>query len=183
MAAKLSSLPFPAIVEQDELKRVLLSVAANDALDGALIVGERGPRSRPPSAGWSICSPTTSRRGLSVRLRSGRPRLAVCIVSEPRSGRPAGRNPSRSARYPPARGDQGSGRRHALGQGRPGGRSRVRSGSSRSSQPRYSLRRRSQPARGPPRGRPSRCGSERRQHRRTRRGQRSHPAEFTWSVR
>ncbi|MWV40001.1 VWA domain-containing protein [Natrialba sp. INN-245] len=38
----LSSLPFPAIVEQDELKRVLLSVAANDGLDGALIVGEKG---------------------------------------------------------------------------------------------------------------------------------------------
>jgi magnesium chelatase subunit D len=39
---KLSSLPFPAIVGQDDLKRVLLSVAANDGLDGALIVGEKG---------------------------------------------------------------------------------------------------------------------------------------------
>ncbi|AGB32518.1 protporphyrin IX magnesium chelatase [Natrinema pellirubrum DSM 15624] len=39
---KLSSLPFPAIVGQEELKRVLLSVAANDGLDGALIVGEKG---------------------------------------------------------------------------------------------------------------------------------------------
>ncbi|WP_049923860.1 VWA domain-containing protein [Halopiger djelfimassiliensis] len=39
---KLSSLPFPAIVGQDELKRVLLAVAANDDLDGALIVGEKG---------------------------------------------------------------------------------------------------------------------------------------------
>ncbi len=39
---KLSSLPFPAIVGQDELKRVLLSVAANDGLDGALIAGEKG---------------------------------------------------------------------------------------------------------------------------------------------
>ncbi|SDJ92037.1 VWA domain-containing protein [Natronorubrum texcoconense] len=39
---KLSSLPFPAIVGQDELKRVLLAVAANDGLDGALIVGEKG---------------------------------------------------------------------------------------------------------------------------------------------
>ncbi|QCC57762.1 ATP-binding protein [Natrinema thermotolerans] len=39
---KLSSLPFPAIVGQDELKRVLLTVAANDGLDGALIVGEKG---------------------------------------------------------------------------------------------------------------------------------------------
>ncbi|MXV61013.1 VWA domain-containing protein [Natronorubrum sp. JWXQ-INN-674] len=39
---KLSSLPFPAIVGQDDLKRVLLAVAANDALDGALIAGEKG---------------------------------------------------------------------------------------------------------------------------------------------
>ncbi|WP_440769681.1 VWA domain-containing protein [Natronorubrum sp. DTA28] len=39
---KLSSLPFPAIVGQDELKRVLCAVAANDGLDGALIVGEKG---------------------------------------------------------------------------------------------------------------------------------------------
>ncbi|MGQ3412339.1 VWA domain-containing protein [Natrinema sp. LN54] len=39
---KLSSLPFPAIVGQEELKRVLLAVAANDGLDGALIVGEKG---------------------------------------------------------------------------------------------------------------------------------------------
>lgn len=39
---KLSSLPFPAIVGQNELKRVLLAVATNDGLDGALIVGEKG---------------------------------------------------------------------------------------------------------------------------------------------
>ncbi|RQG89257.1 VWA domain-containing protein [Natrarchaeobius halalkaliphilus] len=39
---KLSSIPFPAIVGQADLKRVLLVVAANDALDGALIVGEKG---------------------------------------------------------------------------------------------------------------------------------------------
>ncbi|MFC6718592.1 VWA domain-containing protein [Natrialbaceae archaeon GCM10025810] len=39
---KVSSLPFPAIVGQEELKRVLLCVAANDDLDGALIVGEKG---------------------------------------------------------------------------------------------------------------------------------------------
>ncbi|MFA9426631.1 VWA domain-containing protein [Natronorubrum sp. A-ect3] len=39
---KLSSLPFPAIVGQNELKRVLLAVAANDGLDGALISGEKG---------------------------------------------------------------------------------------------------------------------------------------------
>ncbi|WP_254523487.1 VWA domain-containing protein [Natrinema caseinilyticum] len=39
---KLSSLPFPAIVGQEDLKRVLLTVAANDGLDGALIVGEKG---------------------------------------------------------------------------------------------------------------------------------------------
>ncbi|EMA42602.1 VWA domain-containing protein [Halobiforma nitratireducens] len=39
---KLSSLPFPAIVGQRELKRVLLAVAANDDLDGALIAGEKG---------------------------------------------------------------------------------------------------------------------------------------------
>ncbi|TMT86238.1 VWA domain-containing protein [Haloterrigena sp. H1] len=38
----LSSLPFPAIVGQEELKRVLLAVAANDDLDGALITGEKG---------------------------------------------------------------------------------------------------------------------------------------------
>ncbi|ELY60783.1 VWA domain-containing protein [Natronolimnohabitans innermongolicus] len=39
---KLSSLPVPAIVGQAELKRVLFAVAANDGLDGALIVGEKG---------------------------------------------------------------------------------------------------------------------------------------------
>ncbi|WP_222919476.1 VWA domain-containing protein [Natrinema sp. SYSU A 869] len=39
---KLSSLPFPAIVGQNDLKRVLLAVAANDGLDGGLIVGEKG---------------------------------------------------------------------------------------------------------------------------------------------
>ncbi|MFC4543764.1 VWA domain-containing protein [Halosolutus amylolyticus] len=39
---KLSSLPFPAIVGQAELKRVLLAVAINADLDGALIVGEKG---------------------------------------------------------------------------------------------------------------------------------------------
>ncbi|WP_246999899.1 VWA domain-containing protein [Halosolutus gelatinilyticus] len=39
---KLSSLPFPAIVGQPELKRVLLAVAVDDGLDGALIVGEKG---------------------------------------------------------------------------------------------------------------------------------------------
>ncbi|WP_440765854.1 VWA domain-containing protein [Natronorubrum sp. DTA7] len=39
---KLSSLPFPAIVGQDELKRVLCAVAVNDGLDGALVVGEKG---------------------------------------------------------------------------------------------------------------------------------------------
>jgi magnesium chelatase subunit D len=38
----LSSTPFPAIVGQPELKRVLLTVAANDSLNGALIVGEKG---------------------------------------------------------------------------------------------------------------------------------------------
>ncbi|WP_049927090.1 VWA domain-containing protein [Halopiger goleimassiliensis] len=39
---KLSSLPFPAIVGQDELKRVLLAIAVNDDLDGGLVVGEKG---------------------------------------------------------------------------------------------------------------------------------------------
>ncbi|QFU83019.1 VWA domain-containing protein [Natronorubrum aibiense] len=39
---KLSSLPFPAIVGQAELKRVLLAVATDDGLDGALISGEKG---------------------------------------------------------------------------------------------------------------------------------------------
>jgi magnesium chelatase subunit D len=39
---KLSSTPFPAIVGQSELKRALLTIAANDTLDGALIVGEKG---------------------------------------------------------------------------------------------------------------------------------------------
>ncbi|MDG5760303.1 VWA domain-containing protein [Natronococcus sp. A-GB1] len=39
---KLSSTPFPAIVGQSELKRALLTIAVNDALDGALIVGEKG---------------------------------------------------------------------------------------------------------------------------------------------
>ncbi|WP_394742785.1 VWA domain-containing protein [Natronococcus roseus] len=39
---KLSSTPFPAIVGQSELKRALLTIAANDALEGALIVGEKG---------------------------------------------------------------------------------------------------------------------------------------------
>ncbi|AEH37394.1 VWA domain-containing protein [Halopiger xanaduensis] len=39
---KSSSLPFPAIVGQEDLKRVLLCVAANDDLDGALIAGEKG---------------------------------------------------------------------------------------------------------------------------------------------
>ena len=39
---KLSSLPFPAIVGQQELKRVLLAVAVNDDLDGALVAGEKG---------------------------------------------------------------------------------------------------------------------------------------------
>ncbi|QLG47520.1 VWA domain-containing protein [Natrinema halophilum] len=39
---KLSSLPFPAIVGQEELKRVLLATASNDELDGALVVGEKG---------------------------------------------------------------------------------------------------------------------------------------------
>ncbi|WP_251330982.1 ATP-binding protein [Haloplanus pelagicus] len=34
--------PFPAIVGQGELKRALLAVAANDALDGLLVCGERG---------------------------------------------------------------------------------------------------------------------------------------------
>ncbi|GAB3665658.1 VWA domain-containing protein [Halopiger thermotolerans] len=39
---KSSSLPLPAIVGQEDLKRVLLCVAANDNLDGALIAGEKG---------------------------------------------------------------------------------------------------------------------------------------------
>ncbi|RKD97618.1 VWA domain-containing protein [Halopiger aswanensis] len=39
---KSSSLPFPAIVGQADLKRVLLCVAANDDIDGALIAGEKG---------------------------------------------------------------------------------------------------------------------------------------------
>ncbi|ELZ05003.1 protporphyrin IX magnesium chelatase [Natrialba chahannaoensis JCM 10990] len=39
---KLSSLPFPAIVGQKELKRVLLAAAVDDDLDGALITGEKG---------------------------------------------------------------------------------------------------------------------------------------------
>lgn len=34
--------PFPAIVGQEELKRALLTVAANDALDGLLVQGEKG---------------------------------------------------------------------------------------------------------------------------------------------
>jgi len=37
-----SSLPFPAIVGQTGLKRVLLAVAINDDLDGALVTGEKG---------------------------------------------------------------------------------------------------------------------------------------------
>ncbi|MFP8954248.1 VWA domain-containing protein [Natrialbaceae archaeon A-arb3/5] len=39
---KLSSLPFPAIVGQEALKRVLLCTAVDDELDGALIAGEKG---------------------------------------------------------------------------------------------------------------------------------------------
>ncbi|WP_207588397.1 VWA domain-containing protein [Halomontanus rarus] len=39
---KVSSVPFPAIVGQEECKRVLLAVAANDDLHGALLVGEKG---------------------------------------------------------------------------------------------------------------------------------------------
>jgi magnesium chelatase subunit D len=34
--------PLPAIVGQSELKRALLAVATDDALDGLLIRGERG---------------------------------------------------------------------------------------------------------------------------------------------
>ncbi|MHC3437731.1 VWA domain-containing protein [Natrialbaceae archaeon A-gly3] len=34
--------PFPAIVGQEELKRALLAVATNDALDGLLVQGEKG---------------------------------------------------------------------------------------------------------------------------------------------
>jgi len=34
--------PFPAIVGQEELKRALLAVTANDALDGLLVQGEKG---------------------------------------------------------------------------------------------------------------------------------------------
>ncbi|AOW81012.1 Mg-chelatase subunit ChlI [Halodesulfurarchaeum formicicum] len=37
-----SDVPFPAIVGQDRLKRALLAVAANDAIDGLLIQGEKG---------------------------------------------------------------------------------------------------------------------------------------------
>ena len=37
-----SDVPFPAIVGQDRLKRALLAVAGNDALDGLLIQGEKG---------------------------------------------------------------------------------------------------------------------------------------------
>ena len=39
---RVSSLPFPAIVGQTGLKRVLLAVAINDDLDGALVTGEKG---------------------------------------------------------------------------------------------------------------------------------------------
>ncbi|ELZ06154.1 VWA domain-containing protein [Natrialba asiatica] len=39
---KLSSLAVPGIVGQETLKRVLLAVAVNDDLDGALIAGEKG---------------------------------------------------------------------------------------------------------------------------------------------
>ena len=39
---KLSSVPFPAIVGQDDLKRVLLLAAAHDDLSGAVITGEKG---------------------------------------------------------------------------------------------------------------------------------------------
>ncbi|ERH05723.1 MAG: hypothetical protein J07HN4v3_01327 [Halonotius sp. J07HN4] len=38
----LSSVPFPAIVGQDDLKRVLLLAAAHDDLSGAVITGEKG---------------------------------------------------------------------------------------------------------------------------------------------
>ena len=38
----LSHTPFPAIVGQEPLKRVLLAVTTNDALDGALLTGEKG---------------------------------------------------------------------------------------------------------------------------------------------
>ncbi len=37
-----SAVPFPAIVGQERLKRVLLAVATNDAIDGLLIQGEKG---------------------------------------------------------------------------------------------------------------------------------------------
>ena len=39
---KLSSMPFPAIVGQDDLKQVLLLAAAHDDLSGAVITGEKG---------------------------------------------------------------------------------------------------------------------------------------------
>jgi len=39
---KLSSVPFPAIVGQEDLKRVLLLAAAHDDLSGAVITGEKG---------------------------------------------------------------------------------------------------------------------------------------------
>ncbi|MFQ3476020.1 VWA domain-containing protein [Halonotius sp. F2-221B] len=39
---KLSSVPFPAIVGQDDLKRVLLLAATHDDLSGAVITGEKG---------------------------------------------------------------------------------------------------------------------------------------------
>ncbi|MDZ7849652.1 MAG: VWA domain-containing protein [Halodesulfurarchaeum sp.] len=37
-----SAVPFPEIVGQERLKRVLLAVAANDAIDGLLVRGEKG---------------------------------------------------------------------------------------------------------------------------------------------
>ncbi|WP_135825100.1 ATP-binding protein [Halorussus ruber] len=39
---KASTVPFPAVVGQERLKRALLAVAANDGLDGLLVRGEKG---------------------------------------------------------------------------------------------------------------------------------------------
>ncbi|WP_276302210.1 VWA domain-containing protein [Halorussus lipolyticus] len=41
-AKKASTLPFPAVVGQERLKRALLAVAVNDSLDGLLVRGEKG---------------------------------------------------------------------------------------------------------------------------------------------
>ena len=151
-AHRMSGLPFPAVVGQDDARLALLLGAVDPGIGGVLLTGREGHRQDDPGPGPGR-HPARDRRGrrLPLLLRPGRPRPGL-----PGRAAPAGQ-PGRAPPGAPGRAAPGGHRRpghrqpgRAPGPGRRRHRGRVRARAAGRRPPRGPLRRRGQPAPRPP---------------------------------